>query len=377
MMQGDHMDNYFFGKPEKTKYEYNGLTKISEFESKYVVGENDKYVFIDADNPVFDMGGILRPSENHGEYYRMDVARRDDYVDGKDWLSRQTSGGSLRFYTDAKEISLKVKYRSVSLGMHHFCDRGVYGFDMYTGSGTDRKYCGAMMQTFADDPNENEKTLVLHGDPTEVLIEFPLYGGIETLAIGFPKDASVARPAPRAYKPVAFYGSSITQGGCVSRPASMYSNIICRALDCDNVNLGFSGSAFGEQFCAEWLAKRDISCFVMDYDYNARSLDELQNTHLPFYETVRKAHPDIPVVFVTHPTFWETNGNDIKRVNIVKATYELALSKGENVYFVNGCEFFPSPMKDLFCVDNLHPNDLGHYYMAKAIYPVVKDALKG
>ena len=51
--------------------------------------------------------------------------------------------------------------------------------------------------------------------------------------------------------------------------------------------------------------------------------------------------------------------------------------RGDNVYFIDGGRFFPAPMKDLFCVDNLHPNDLGHYYMAKAIYPVLARALKG
>ena len=47
------------------------------------------------------------------------------------------------------------------------------------------------------------------------------------------------------------YGSSITQGGCASRPGMAYQNIISRHFDCDHINLGFSGSAKGEEANAE------------------------------------------------------------------------------------------------------------------------------
>ena len=373
------MDRYFFGKPAPSAYDYSKakLTPVSKTDERFITERDENYIYLNADNDIFEIGGILPPHLNHGEYYRLDASERNEYSLGKDTLSECTPGGTLRFYTDSPKLVLKVKYRGCCLGMHHFCDRGVYGFDMYTGTGTDKLYCGAMMQTFADDPVQNAQVLQMPEGKKEITIEFPLYGGIETLSIGLPASARIARPAPRKFRPVAFYGSSITQGGCVSRPGSMYSNIICRALDCDNVNMGFSGSAFGEQYTAEWIAKRDISAFVMDYDYNSRSLDELDATHGPFYETVRRAHPDIPVIIVSHPCFWDVTENDLKKSGICRRTYLRAKKRGDNVYYVDGGKFFPAPMKDLFCVDNLHPNDLGHYYMAKAIYLVLNKALRG
>ena len=371
------MDNYYFGKPRESAYDYSGSEHIDaeKINKKYITEISGEYVFINADNDIFEIGGVLPPHKNHGEYYRLDTSKRSEYHDGKDTLSECTAGGTLRFYTNAERFMLRVKYRGCCLGMHHFCDRGVYGFDMYIGTGTAKKYCGAMMQTFADNPVENAQVLKMPSGEKEVTVEFPLYGGIKTLEIGIPRGAFVAKPAPRTFKPVAFYGSSITQGGCVSRPGSMYSNIICRALDCDNINMGYSGSAFGELYVADWIASRDISAFVMDYDYNSRSVKELDSTHEEFYKTVRAAHSDIPIIIVSHPCFWDVTEGDRKKSGICRRTYLRAKKNGDNVFYVDGGKFFPAPMKDLFCVDNLHPNDLGHYYMAKAIFPVLKRAL--
>ncbi len=337
--------------------------------------ENEGKIYFDAKNHIFTIGGIEHPDENNNEYYRLNAFKKDTYSDVNRGLADCTSGANIRFITDASEFYLKVTMRSASTGMHHFADRGAYGFDVYTGSGTNRKYCGGMMQMMTD-PTAFEETIALPGGSIEVMIELPLYGGVSQILIGFPGGASIYRAPSRSFKPIAFYGSSITQGGCVSRPGSMYSNIICRALDCDCLNLGFSGSAFGEQSVAEYLASREFSAFVMDYDYNARSLEELENTHNAFYKTVRAAHTSEPIIIVSHPYYAPESEGDIKRKNILRKTYEEALANEENVYFIDSECFFPSEMRDLFAVDNLHPNDLGHFYMHRAILPIVKKALE-
>jgi lysophospholipase L1-like esterase len=132
----------------------------------------------------------------------------------------------------------------------------------------------------------------------------------------------------------------------------------------------------GEQAVAEYIGTRKISAFVMDYDYNSPTAESLQQTHEPFFKTVRKAHPDIPVVFVTHPYYNEASEGDIQRKNVIKATYDNAVKAGDkNVYFVDSEDFFPLEMRDLYAVDILHPNDLGQFMMAKAIFPALYKAL--
>jgi lysophospholipase L1-like esterase len=79
---------------------------------------------------------------------------------------------------------------------------------------------------------------------------------------------------------------------------------------------------------------------------------------------------------VTHPFYAERTKGDKKRIAIVKNTYENAKEAGDkNVYFVDSSDFFTEEMRDLYAVDNLHPNDLGQFSMAEAIFPAVKKAL--
>ena len=343
-----------------------------------VGADEDGFIYLDITKQPFEIGGLLHPTFNNNEFYRLDADKKDIYSDANRSLANCSAGGCVRFVTDADEISLRITLKNACTGMHHFCDRGVFGVDAYVGSGTDRKYVGKMMQTFADNPNFNSGTILLPPNGyDEVMINFPLYAGIEKMEIGFRAETHITTPTPRANQPIAFYGSSITQGGCVSRPANSYANIICRALDADCVNYGFSGSAMGEISVAEHIAERKLSCFVMDYDYNSPSLEHLERTHEPFFEKIREKQPKLPVVFVTHPFYAEISHGDKARIDIVKQTYENAKKRGDkNVYFVDSSDFFPEEMRDLCAVDNLHPNDLGQYFMAKAILPTVKKAIK-
>lgn len=352
--------------------------KVTETDEKFIEEKNENNVFINTLSRLFSIGGLKHPNDNSGEYYRLDALKKDIYSETNSTLAHCTSGGQVRFCTDADSITIKIWLRNAITGMNHFTNRGVYGIDTYVGSGSNRVYAGGQMQTFAESSTYNEGVLALPSGEKEVSINLPLYGGLTKLVIGFPNDSSIAKPSERSIKkPIAFYGSSITQGGCVSRPGNMYSNILCRQLDVDCMNLGFSGSALGEQSVAEYIGTREISAFVMDYDYNSPSVESLSETHEPFFKTVRKAHPQIPIILVTHPYYAPATQNDIDRKNVVRATYEKALAQGDkNVYFVDSEQFFPLEMRDLYAVDNLHPNDLGHFMMAKAILPTLKKVLK-
>jgi hypothetical protein len=365
-----------FGKPKQSKEKL--YKKNMRAPSTYAKCKRDKdgFCYIDVKNSPFVLGGLIEPKDNRNEYYRLDASNKDIYSGANKGLANHTAGGSIRFSTDAAVISIRVYNRDSSTGMPHFCNRGVWGIDTYVGTGTARYYVGKMMQTFATNPEYNEGTIDLPKGVKEVQINLPLYGGINSLEIGFPKGAKLGAPTKRSVGAVAFYGSSITQGGCVSRPANSYANLVCRALDADCCNYGFSGSAMGELAVAEHIASRDLACFVMDYDYNSPSLEHLESTHEPFFKRIREIKPSLPVVFVTHPFYAEATENDKKRIAIVKKTYENALANGDkNVYFVDSSDFFTKEMRDLYAVDNLHPNDLGQFSMAETIYPVVKKAV--
>lgn len=370
------MAKYVFGKPKssKVKLKKSLLSKITAFSNAQK--EDDGFYYLDVKDAPFVLGGIINPKDNYGEYYRLDASKKEIYSDANRGLAECTPGGSVRFATDADKVSIRVHLRGACLGMHHFANRGVYGLDVYVGTGTARNYAGKSMQFFTGDPNFHQDVLELEDGVKEIQINLPLYGGVEKLEVGFPKNSRLGEPTPRTVGAIAFYGSSVTQGGCVSRPANSYANILCRALDADCCNYGFSGSAMGELAVAEHIASRELACFVMDYDYNALTHEHLEATHEPFFKLIREQNPDLPVIFVTHPFFNEINEFDKTRISIVKKTYENAKKNGDkNVYFVDSSDFFSHEMRDLYSVDYLHPNDLGQLSMAQVIFPILKKAL--
>ncbi|MEF9932226.1 MAG: SGNH/GDSL hydrolase family protein, partial [Bacteroidales bacterium] len=54
--------------------------------------------------------------------------------------------------------------------------------------------------------------------------------------------------------PIVFYGTSVTQGGCASRPGMAYPAIIERKLNRETINLGFSGNGRMDKVMADKIA---------------------------------------------------------------------------------------------------------------------------
>ena len=335
------------------------------------------YQILSVLEPPFVLTGIPHPKDNCGEYYRLDASKKSTYPPENDKMSHKISGAAVRFRTDAEKILLQIHIRRPALGHKHVTPRGAYGVDVYVKSKSDWVYACRKGQILTD-PEYIEDTVDLGVGMKDVLIELPLYGGVSQMDVGIPEGAVVEAPTPRKYGNIVFYGSSITQGCAASRPGNAYTNLLCRMLDADCRNLGFSSSACGEQVLAEYIAGlKQVSAFVMDYDHN-NHYEGLKATHYDFYATVRKGLPDIPILMVTRPWFGaEKPVVEQQRQEVIRASYERARAEGdENVYFVCGDDFFPNEMRDLYSVDFNHPNDLGMYCMAQTIYPVLKAALE-
>ena len=67
---------------------------------------------------------------------------------------------------------------------------------------------------------------------------------------------------------------------------------------------------------------------------------------------------------------------DIERADVIKATYENAVARGDkNVYFLNGSGVI-SKVRDFALADNVHPADIGFYAMYEALSPILKKVLK-
>ncbi len=298
--------------------------------------------------------------------------------------AQQSSGGAVRFRTDSGRIAVKAFLYNVD----HMSNTDYVtsaGFDLYRGRNPTAIHVGTAVPV--PGKFEVECRITASGQPGKMYdwtLNLPNYGNVSSLEIGFAPEAAVEPPVPHTAKPVLFYGSSITQGASASRPGLSYSARLCRALDAEQINLGFSGSARGEPAIAKLIASLDLSAFVMDYDHNAPTPEHLLNTHEPFFRIIREAKPELPVIMLSRPDFWSYDpGSDthvlcVRRRSAVRATYERAISAGDrHVYFVDGESLFGEEDRCECSVDGCHPNDLGFQRMYKTVLPVLRRALQG
>ena len=132
--------------------------------------------------------------------------------------------------------------RKANLAMSHMPATGVSGVDLYVHA------AGAWRWLAVGQPTAQENEVRLCADlslaePHDFMLYLPLYNGVESLELGVPiGSGSITPAAPRpaaAAAPIVFYGTSITQGGCASRPGMSYPAIVGRRLDRAVINLGF------------------------------------------------------------------------------------------------------------------------------------------
>ncbi len=303
--------------------------------------------------------------------------------DGCFWTGlHHIAGGAVRFRSDSPYIAIRARLAD-SADMSHMPRAGSAGFDCYIGRGTKAYHVGTAQPA----PGQEELLVVLTRTPVggmqDWTINFPLYGNATKVEIGLIPGSVLKAPRPhRIKKPILFYGSSITQGGCASRPGNCYSSMLCRELDAEQVNLGFSGCGKGEAAMAEAIASLDLAAFVMDYDHNASGPEDLEAHHENFFRIIREKHPALPIVIMTKCDIWHELADDVwksnlRRRDIIYRTYENAVKAGDkHVYFIDGNTLFGKKHRSACTVDRCHPNDLGFYRMFEAVLPILKKALK-
>ncbi|MBQ8879451.1 MAG: hypothetical protein IJY69_01260 [Clostridia bacterium] len=326
--------------------------------------------FYDVDKEPFRIYGVYRDGD---KYVRLPEEVAYSANDGIGSLHANTAGGRIRFATNSRRFALLIRR-----GANMPSDNGAYlnraSFDIYV----DGVYFCTSRPGISYPVTEYEflSDEIIEGEGEHLItVYFPNYGEVYSLIIGL-DEGSTLRSAPdyTVEKPIVYYGSSITQGGCASRPALSYTNRLERLLDADCVNLGFSGSAHGEKVIAEHICTLNKSVFVMDYDFNARSIEELDETHEPFFRAVREKEPDLPIIMLSMPRD-RLRDRHARRREIILRTYENAKAAGDkNVYFVDGAALFGEFGGEAFC-DGVHPNDIGMYCMAEALFPLLKRIL--
>jgi hypothetical protein len=351
------------------------MKNIAEIDKNLAVEtkmEREGLRFYDVRQEPFRIYGVFW---ENGIFRRIPEEVAKSVSDGVYLLHTNCAGGRVRFVTDSPYVTIQTEY--IPGKMPHFAFSGSAGFDLYATTEEGNRYMGTFMPPL--DVTDGYESVIDFAEcgEREITINLPLYSSVKKLYIGL-KDGCVLKEAPEygIKKPVVYYGSSITQGGCASKPGSSYESILSRRFDCDYINLGFSGSARGEDEIVDYIKGLDMSVFVLDYDHNAPDTEHLANTHNKMFKAIREAQPGLPIVIMPRPKFYLTDEEKV-RFEIVHNTYLEAKAAGdENVYFISGKKLMEL-VGDNGTVDNCHPTDSGFFSMACAVEEVLKEILKG
>lgn len=340
--------------------------QISEIDKNFVVETNINKTdikFYSAKNEPFRIYGVFYED---GKWRRIPEAVAKTVSEGVYSLHAHTAGGRVRFKTDSPYIAISAKMPAMGR-MSHFALCGSAGFGIYC----DGVYSGSYPPPFFENGGFEGIRELGGAKMRDIVIDFPLYSEVSELYIGVSADAEVLPGNKyKIERPIVFYGSSITQGGCASRPGTAYQGFISRALDVDYINLGFSGNAKAEREISEYIKSLDMSAFVYDYDHNAPSNEHLAETHERMFLEIREAHPTLPIIIMPRPKCI-VEPFVLDRRKIIRRTYENAVARGDkNVYYIDGCELMALG-GDEGTVDTTHPTDLGFFSMAQALIPVL------
>jgi lysophospholipase L1-like esterase len=300
------------------------------------------------------------------------------------YLSHHSAGLAVRFVSDAPDIEARWTLRYPEFTMDHMADVGISGLDLYArDEAGEWRWVGVgrIRSTPA-----HEQSIVEDVPPGthEYLLYLPLYNGVESVALSVSPEFTIA-PAPvrpeDERRPIVFYGTSITQGGCASRPGMAYPSIIGRHLHRPIINLGFSGNGKMEPEMAALLAELDPEIYVLDALPNMTA-EMVHERAVPFVRTLRDAHPETPIVMIENVHYQSEWFNEPLRTMVAEknAALHTALASME-AEGIGGVTLVPSAglLGDDTepTVDGIHQTDLGFLRMAESLEPVLVGLLEG
>lgn len=327
------------------------------------------------DGQLFTIIGKYHKEMNYVRFPReyQDKLRKDVWE-----LGQNSAGISIRFCTNASEIAVRWTVMEDNV-MDHMPFTGIKGIDLYAWVDNHWKY----VNTGRVKGKTNEFTMVKNAGDIyrEYLLNLPLYDGVDSLSIGINGTAEISKPKADyliAKKPVVYYGSSIAQGGCASRPGMAFTNILERAMDRSFINMGFSGSGTFDLSVGEAMCEIDAALYVIDCNPNTKT-ELIFERAVELVKFLKKNKPDVPVLLVEN--FYYENGfgkpeesdSEKKRVELRRAFQVLQNAGIQQIYYQKGDGMIGYDHEGT--VDGVHPNDVGMLRMAETLQPVIQKIL--
>jgi len=297
-------------------------------------------------------------------------------------MKHHTSGMMFRFSTDSRKLRFRWTPYNKDPRADNLSSTAMSGIDVYRFDSTKGEWRYVKTGRVWDAGKEG--LLEVDWTPgTPCLVNLPVYNGIREFSLGLDAEAEVSALPPRrsgVEKPVVFYGTSITHGGCASRPGLAFVNWVGRDLDVPVVGLGFSGSGVMELEMSEHLARIDASCYVLDCLWNMGSVNgasrpgrNVEENYEKFIRNLRAKRPNVPIVMAEQCDVF-CDGPNEKDVFVRKLYERLEKEGWTDLVYLPKTEMYTGDGEGT--VDGVHPNDLGMRSLKEAFAKAVRAALK-
>ena len=321
--------------------------------------KKDNTIYYGKESFLIEGTGVAE-SEKESPYDRLPASYKDK-VRKPVWdLSKNSAGISLRFNSNSP--SVKVKWALLNdTKMNHMAETGIKGVDLYC------KVNGVWTYVNTGRPTakENEASLIsgLSTGEREYKLYLPLYDGTTKVEIGIESGSTISKPAADKKLPIVFYGTSILQGGCASRPGMVFTSIISRKLNVDCINFGFSGNGRMDPPMAELISGIKASYYVIDCLPNMTA-KQVTDSVIPLAKAIRAKNPKTPIVFVenveyTRAIFQASLKNSMIEKNLALKTEFDKLVKGgmKDLIYISAAGSIGTDYEGT--VDGTHLTDLG------------------
>ncbi len=320
-----------------------------------------------------NISGYARIPDSLGHAIRPELAR----------LGTHSSGLVIAFKTVSPEI--RVRWTVIhGTRLPHMPLTSVQGLDLYSADPFEKSwnYVGTA-KWWERDTLYHEATLMENrqGADRHYALFLPLYDGIDSLFVGVPAGHVLRQTSlfNVREKPVIIYGTSITQGGCASRPGMAYPAILSRRLNREVLNFGFSGNGRLDLEMADYLASLPSALLVIDALPNVPA-EDVEKKLVSFISQFRK-RSNVPVLVVPNIPYGHQDDNTEigTALEIKDKQYRNAIRICKKAGFQDVT--FIAPEKICFeddegTVDGVHLTDLGMKRLANLLFPHIRKCLK-
>jgi len=320
-------------------------------------------------------------SEGIRDYTRLPERFSSNVISSVWDLSALSSGIVVRFNVkNTTFISAKWTLRigRTNRSMVNMSDAGISGVDLYVKKDGKWTWMGVGLPKGTGVSQEEKIVTGLKtSEDYELMLCLPLYNGVSELHIGTNTAATISAATVYSKKPLVFYGTSILQGACSSRPGMLFSSMLGRHFDAPVINLGFSGEGKMEEVFGSIMGEIDASAYFLDCLQNMSALgeEEVRKRTLALVRKLKSLKAGTPIVLVENAPKWthyyysnDVNTSYYLRRGLKNAYNELIQEFGD-IHYVEADNMFPNSE---FTVDNTHPNDLGMYFYFEGLKNVIE-----